>query len=560
MFGVGVDRIDRVVLIGFSGTGKSTIATMLADLLGWAAIDIDAEIERDWNKSIPAIFRENGETAFRERERSILGRAIQARQAVIATGGGVPAQPGAWEPGLLGNPNTLVVAVDALPSTLLERLQNQAEAEGEAVERPMLEGPNPLRRIVELKQDRQSAYDAAHLTISTEGVVPASVATELASVVKLMNGTALHHRLEAPSGASDIFVGSGSIARLGDLARQRWTSAGKAWVVTDDRVGPLHGEAVSQALRDGGFAVSSMSVAHGEGSKSLGTLGAVYDWMLGAGIERGHIVVALGGGVIGDLVGFAAATVLRGVGFVQAPTTLLAAVDSSIGGKTGVNHAAGKNLIGAFLQPPLVVVDPNLLRTVPDRELRSGWGEVVKHAMIQRTTPGGSRNDLTALLSRNSQQLSDLEDPALSYAIWRNIRLKGAVVEADEREAGIRAFLNFGHTLGHAIEASDYQLLHGEAVAVGMRAESLLGAKVNTCTLEDVGQLTALVRQFCLPVAAAFDRREVLARMGSDKKRVAGRQRFVLPLSGGGVTIRDDVPTAAVEAALDEVAMADAAP
>jgi 3-dehydroquinate synthetase len=168
--------------------------------------------------------------------------------------------------------------------------------------------------------------------------------------------------------------------------------------------------------------------------------------------------------------------VLRGVGLVQVPTTLLSAVDSSVGGKTGINHSAGKNLIGAFLQPPLVIIDPDLLRTAPPRELRSGWGEVIKHAFIQRSTPGGERNDLLTFLERNAANLMALAEPAISYAIWRNVALKAAVVQEDEREVGIRAYLNFGHTLGHAIEAADYHLLHGEAIAVGMCAAAALGA------------------------------------------------------------------------------------
>ena len=235
---------------------------------------------------------------------------------------------------------------------------------------------------------------------------------------------------------------------------------------------------IEDRLRESGFSVSTHAVAPGEGSKSLATAGELYDWLLGGGVERGDVIVALGGGVVGDLAGFVAATVLRGIGLVQVPTSLLAAVDSSVGGKTGINHAAGKNLIGAFLQPPLVIVDTALLRTMPARELRSGWAEVVKHAVIQRSTPGGERGDLAEVLARNAARLSQLEEPATSYVVWRNIALKAAVVAADERETGIRAFLNFGHTLGHAIEAADYQLLHGEAVALGMRAASELGVLV----------------------------------------------------------------------------------
>jgi shikimate kinase / 3-dehydroquinate synthase len=262
------------------------------------------------------------------------------------------------------------------------------------------------------------------------------------------------------------------------------------------------------------------------------------------------VIVALGGGVVGDLAGFVAATVLRGIGLVQIPTSLLAAVDSSVGGKTGINHAVGKNLIGAFLQPALVIVDTKLLRTMPCRERRSGWAEVVKHAVIQRSTPGGERADLSQVLARNAARLSQLEEPTTSYVVWRNIALKAAVVAADEREAGIRAFLNFGHTLGHAIEASDYHLLHGEAVALGMRAASELGVLSGTCARPEAEKIGRLIDQFDLPSSAELQESRVVGLLESDKKRVAGRQRFVLPLDGGGVVIRDDVADEAVREAL----------
>jgi 3-dehydroquinate synthase len=276
--------------------------------------------------------------------------------------------------------------------------------------------------------------------------------------------------------------------------------------------------------------------------------------VLDGGIERGDVVVALGGGVVGDLAGFAAATVLRGVGLVQVPTTLLATVDSSVGGKTGVNHRTGKNLIGAFYQPPLVVVDPMLLHTLPRRELTSGWAEIVKHAIIQPSTPAGERGDLVSFLERNAARLLDLEEPALSYLISRNVSLKAAVVAADERETGIRAYLNFGHTFGHAIEAADYSLLHGEAVAVGMAAAARLGVTMATLEPGGAARIEAMLERFGLPRSATVDQERVLSLIGSDKKRAAGRQRWILPLTAGGVTIRDDVPESAVRAALASVA------
>jgi 3-dehydroquinate synthetase len=235
---------------------------------------------------------------------------------------------------------------------------------------------------------------------------------------------------------------------------------------------------------------------------------------------------------------------------VQLPTSLLAAVDSSVGGKTGINHATGKNLIGAFLQPKLVLIDPDLLRTLPKREFRSGASEVVKHAIIQRSTPGGERNDLKTFITRNEEQVRRLQGPALTYLVWRNIGLKAAVVAADEREAGIRGFLNFGHTLGHAIEASDYQLRHGEAIALGMRAAAYLGVACGACGTNDRQAINCLVDQFDLPRRAVFDEATVLSLLKSDKKRSGKTLRFVLPLEGGGVEFRDDIPDSLITEAM----------
>jgi 3-dehydroquinate synthase len=309
-------------------------------------------------------------------------------------------------------------------------------------------------------------------------------------------------------------------------------------------------ESVLDVIRAAGFRAAGIAIPPGEGSKSISGAGLLYDWLLDGGIERGDIIVALGGGVVGDLAGFVAATSLRGVGLVQMPTSLLAMVDSSVGGKTGINHRTGKNLIGAFYQPPLVIIDSDFLRTLPPRELASGWAEVIKHGVIQLSTPGGDWNDLFTILDRNKDRLQNLEEPVLSYVIRRNVALKAAVVEADERESGIRAYLNYGHTLGHAIEAAGYRYLHGEAIAVGMRAASRIGVDSGLFDEEGSVRLDTLISDYGLPVRAEVDREKVLSLIGSDKKRAAGTLRWVLPTTGGGVCIREDVVMSTVESAL----------
>ncbi|MDP9369393.1 MAG: 3-dehydroquinate synthase [Chloroflexota bacterium] len=544
----------RVVLVGFSGSGKSTVGRLLADRLGWDFVDTDAAVEAAFGASVPSIFEQHGEPAFRSAERRALQGAITSDHVVVATGGGAVTDETVWAGEALGSAETLVVALEASAATMLARLAAQQARDGDAVRRPLLESDSPLDRVSELKHRRQESYDRADVTLVVDTVSPEQVVEEIQELLHLKDPPeAPDLVLEAPSGASAIFVRLGAAGAVGGLTRERWPRARRAWIVTDERVGALHAERVQTGLAVSGFDARSRRVPPGEGSKSLLVVSDLYDWLLGSGVERGDVVVALGGGVIGDLAGFVAATCLRGLGLVQIPTSLLAMVDSSVGGKTGVNHQVGKNLIGAFYQPPLVVIDPEFLRTLPTRELTSGWAEVVKHAVIQPSTPKGERGDLLTFLERNVARLHDLEEPATTYGIRRNVALKAAVVAEDEREAGTRALLNFGHTLGHAIEAAGYRYLHGEAIAVGMRAAARIGAGMGTCDRPFVARLDALLDQFGLPRTAEVETQRVLDLVVTDKKREAGRQRWVLPMAEGGACIRDDVPAALIEEALSAV-------
>ena len=545
---------QRIVLIGLSGVGKSSVGRLVADHLGWSMIDTDFEIERAFGVPIPEIFRSHGESAFRAQERKCLLEALGQDHVVISCGAGAAVDPALWTSELLGGASTLVVSLDADPETSLQRLVSQAHAEGADVERPLLAGSDSLAQIVALKVRRQESYDWADITIITDRAPADLIAREIAWVARLgMPQTEPTLVLEAPSGASSIYIAPGWTPSVGELVRRHWPRARRTWIISDDIVGPLHGEPIAASLRDAGLHGDADFVPAGEASKSLAAAGRLYDWLLGGGIERGDMIVALGGGVVGDLAGFVAATTLRGVGLVQIPTSLLAMVDSSVGGKTGIDHPAGKNLIGAFYQPAVVAVDPLLLRTLPPRQVTNGWAEIIKHAIIQPSTPEGARADLPAFIARNRRALAADSPAAISYLVWRNIALKAAVVAADERESGIRAFLNFGHTLGHAIEAADYQLLHGEAIAAGMRGEARIAAAIGACTDAEVHRVDRMTQQVGLTQMSEADPTRVLSLLGSDKKRAAGKLRWVLPASGGGVTIRDDVPVDIVQQALRAV-------
>lgn len=319
-----------------------------------------------------------------------------------------------------------------------------------------------------------------------------------------------------------IHIGAGLLAR-GDLIRQHLPQPRVA-VVTNTTVGGLYLDALSRSLAGAGVETVTVSVRDGESYKTWETLNTVFDALLAHRCERDTTVIALGGGVVGDLAGFAAATYLRGVPFVQIPTTLLAQVDSSVGGKTAINHPLGKNMIGAFYQPRLVLADISLLATLPDRELSAGLAEVIKYGLILD-------RGFFEWLERHIEALLACEPQALIHAVRRSCEIKAQVVAQDERESGVRALLNLGHTFGHAIEAglSFGTWLHGEAVAAGMVQAARLSERMGLLSHADVERLCALLARARLPVAApdlGADR--FLELMGLDKKVQGGRLRLVL--------------------------------
>jgi 3-dehydroquinate synthase len=360
-----------------------------------------------------------------------------------------------------------------------------------------------------------------------------------------------------------VVVEAGALASL--PARLRELGLGGAlWLVSHGQVLAAHGPRLIEPLKLAGYEVRSLAVPAGEASKSLEMLERLYSWMIGGGVERRDAVLALGGGVIGDLAGFAAASVLRGIAVVQLPTTLLAMVDSAVGGKTGVNHPLGKNMIGAFHPPRLVLADTDTLATLPPRELRAGMAEVIKHGVIR---DAGLFDELEGLAAERRWDDSrytggfrewdagDAELVArLTAIIRRAVAVKVEVVSNDEFERGERITLNYGHTLGHAIEklAEGWSLLHGEAVAIGMHAAARIAAGMGLCVGLLVERQRRLLEAYGLAVAVPqnLDVEAVLATAMRDKKVHAKRIRWVLPTAIGSVTVRDDVPAAAVRAAL----------
>ncbi|MDD2581978.1 MAG: 3-dehydroquinate synthase [Desulfuromonadaceae bacterium] len=320
----------------------------------------------------------------------------------------------------------------------------------------------------------------------------------------------------------DIVIEPGALASLGERCRAVGLN-GMAAVISNPTVAALYGTAVQRSLEGAGYRVAHIEIPDGEEYKNSATLNQVYDDLLAAGVDRGSFVVALGGGVVGDVAGYAAATWMRGIPFVQVPTTLLAQVDSSVGGKTGIDHPKGKNLIGAFYQPRLVLVDIETLVTLDQRQFRAGLAEVIKYGVII---------DLPffEFLETNSSAILAMDADALIKIIHRSCQLKAQVVELDEKEAGLRAILNYGHTLGHAFESiSGYcTLVHGEAVAIGMVLAARISVAEGLCSQEDLTRISSLIARCGLSVEIPhYDRKQLLNAVAADKKSKGGNITFI---------------------------------
>ena len=354
--------------------------------------------------------------------------------------------------------------------------------------------------------------------------------------------------VNVPGARYEVTVRAGLLGDAGQVLAGL-TGARRVAVVTDSHVGPLHLNTLEEGLRRAGFEVmAAVTIPAGEEHKNLSEIAIIYDELLGARIERSTPILALGGGVTGDMTGFAAATILRGVPFVQIPTSLLAMVDASVGGKTGIDHPLGKNLIGAFHQPMAVLIDPGVLQTLPTRELRGGLAECIKHDII-RDAEGFGR------LEREIERAMTLDIDYLTELVAHNVAIKARVVENDPLEKGERAHLNLGHTFGHAIESvSQYEYSHGESVALGMVAAARVAREMGLLDEPSVQRIVGVIQKAGLPAGKMMlDPQTVVDAMAFDKKVKSGRIRFVLPEGIGRATIRDDVPAEFVLRALESL-------
>jgi len=321
-----------------------------------------------------------------------------------------------------------------------------------------------------------------------------------------------------------IYVGDGILSRAGDFL-QRAGLRGKVAVITNPTVAQLYLDAVHDSLSATGFDVTPVLIPDGEQHKDLQSLSVIYDQLISERFERRSCILALGGGVVGDLAGFAAATFLRGIAYVQVPTTLLAQVDSSVGGKTGVNHQEGKNLVGAFYQPRLVVIDVAVLQSLPRREFIAGLAEVIKYGVIEDPA-------LFKLLEENMGKLTSLDRALLTQVIATSCAIKAKVVEQDERENDYRAVLNFGHTVGHALEAATHyqKYLHGEAIGIGMAQAAMISAQQGFCDQRSLERIRKLIKKAGLPleIPREVSMQSLIQAMEVDKKSAGGKVKFVI--------------------------------
>jgi shikimate kinase/3-dehydroquinate synthase len=533
------DRLARrsIVLVGLMGAGKTSIGRRLAARLGMPFRDADAEIEAAAGASVPEIFERFGEAEFRAGERRVIARLLAGEPLVLATGGGA----------YMDAATRATIRRDAVCIWLRARLPTLLRRVAGRTHRPLLNGGAPGDILQRLMTTRHPIYAEADIVVECGDENPETTTTHVLDAL-LAWEPPRRLRVALSSASYDVVVGDNLIARAGALLAPVLPQK-RAFVVTDQHVAELHLATLLGGLAEAGFETVPIVVPPGETSKSLGMFESVTDRMLAAGVERRTAVVALGGGVVGDLAGFAAAATLRGLPFVQVPTTLLSQVDSSVGGKTGINTRHGKNLLGAFHQPRIVLADTSVLATLPAQEVRAGYAEIAKAGLVGDAA-------FFDWCEANGAAVVGGDRAAQAEAIFRACAFKAQVVGDDEREekpSDGRALLNLGHTFGHALEAElgFGTILHGEAVATGIGLAFRLSANLGLCPQADAARVVAHFAAIGLPAELSMLNRRLSAErlighMRRDKKVRDGRLNFVLVRGVGRAFTSGDVPTESV--------------
>jgi shikimate kinase/3-dehydroquinate synthase len=532
------DSDRSIVLIGLMGAGKTAIGKRLAAQLGLPFFDADLEIERAAGATIAEIFTKHGEAHFRAGEKRVIQRLLAGGRIVLAPGGGAFMDP---ETRATIRERAISVWLRCPLPILLQRVQGRTH-------RPLLNTGNPSEILQHLSDERSPLYAQADIIVDGSEDPP-HVTTN--NVIAALNAHSALHRIPVQLSQSryEVLIGNNLLNRAGALIAPVLPQP-RCVIITDETVASLHLPALQNSLTEVGVSHSAIMVPPGETSKNVQTWQYVVETLLSQKVDRHTTVIALGGGVIGDLAGFAAAATLRGLPFIQIPTTLLAQVDSSVGGKTGINAPQGKNLIGAFHQPNLVIADIGILSTLPLREHRAGYAEIVKAGLIADAS-------LYEWCEANAKAMLDGDSMLLGEAVEKAVRFKAQVVGDDEHEAkpnNGRALLNLGHTFAHALEAETgygQGLLHGEAVATGLVLATHLSAALGLCPQENTSRVAAHLESVDLPIRiAGLSVERLLSHMKQDKKMRGGQLTFVLTHGIGQAFTSNDVPEEAVRATL----------
>ncbi|MGD8457258.1 MAG: 3-dehydroquinate synthase [Anaerolineales bacterium] len=496
-----------IFIYGPPGVGKSTSGQMLADALDMPFIDLDSKIETEAGVDIETIFETKGQEAFREMESAALSAAVNGKAQVVALGGGALLDSNNR---ILAEEHGQIICLDASLKILRKRLSKDGKPK-----RPLLKDNG----LPELLTARKEHYESFTLHVDTEILSPSQIIQEIQILLGIF-------RIRGTSPETQVYIGEGLLSHLGELLEAASLTPPIA-VISDSNVAEHYASPTLERLQQAGFDACQITFPAGEQSKNLEVLSKTWTEMLAAKMERSGTVLSLGGGVTNDLAGFAAATYMRGVSWGSIPSSLLAMVDASLGGKTGINLPEGKNLVGAFHPPHLVVIDTNLLSTLPEVEIINGLAEVVKHGVIGDAI-------LFDLCAQGLPEITRHWDTVVKRAA--NVKIQ--TIQVDPYEKGVRAILNYGHTVGHAVEVlSKYGIRHGEAVAIGMVVETQLAEQMGLAPIGLSEKIVEVLTNLDLPtiIPSNIKGDKFIETMQFDKKRKGGTLRFALPLDIGEV-------------------------
>jgi shikimate kinase / 3-dehydroquinate synthase len=543
-------RNQTIALVGLMGVGKSSVGRRLAAAMDLPFRDADTEVETAAGRTIAEIFEAFGEEGFRDGERRVIARLLDEGPMVLATGGGA----------FMNEQTRALIEEKALSVWLSADIEILARRIGRKDNRPLVRGKDPLAVLTDLARVRYPIYGLADIKVELGETPHQESVTRIISALetRLKDGgpamkTIKTRTVEVALAGRDypVVIGPGLLDAAGEkiapLLRR-----GRTAIVADATVAELHGQRLLAALAAAGVKASLLTIPPGEASKSFEGLADLSDRLLALELDRGDMIIAFGGGVVGDLAGFAASIYKRGIDFIQIPTTLLAQVDSSVGGKTAIDTPRGKNLIGAFHQPRLVLADLDVLTTLPDREMACGMAEVIKYALLGDA-------GFADWLEANAAAVMARQPGPLAEAVRRCVAMKAAIVAEDEKEAGRRALLNLGHTFGHALEAENgygEALKHGEAVAAGCALAFRFAASIGMCPATDADRAEALLALVGLPTRLAqvaghpFNAPALVGHMAQDKKAEGGEITLVLPRTLGDCHVVRAVDPAVLSAFL----------